>query len=68
MRPGILVVKGGGGGAVNRGRGTKIKLNIKQWRCLECPYCSLCKTYLRNLGYSSGRSLLARCYFVFIQR
>ena len=27
------------------------ELKIKQWRCLECP-CTLCKTYLPNLGYS----------------
>ena len=26
------------------------KLQIKQWRCLEFP-CTLCKTYLPNLGY-----------------
>ena len=26
------------------------KLKIKQWPCLECP-CTLCKTYLLNLGY-----------------
>ena len=26
------------------------KLKIKQWRCLECT-CTLCKTYLPNLGY-----------------
>ena len=25
------------------------KLEIQQWRCLECP-CTLCKTYLTNLG------------------
>ena len=26
------------------------KLKIKQWHCLECS-CTLCKTYLPNLGY-----------------
>ena len=26
------------------------KLEIKQWRFLECS-CTLCKTYLQNLGY-----------------
>ena len=26
------------------------KLKIKQWSCAECP-CTLCKTYLPNLGY-----------------
>ena len=29
------------------------KLKIKQWRCAECP-CTLCKTYLPNLGYLYG--------------
>ena len=29
------------------------KLKIKQWRCAECP-CTLCKTYLANLGYLCG--------------
>ena len=29
------------------------KLKIKQWHCAECP-CTLCKTYLPNLGYLYG--------------
>ena len=43
------------------------KLKIKQWRCLECP-CTLCKTYLPDLGYLHGQNLLAGCYFLFLRR
>ena len=43
------------------------KLKIKQWGCVKCP-CTLCKTYLPNLGYLQGRSLLGSYYLVFTRR
>ena len=40
------------------------KLKIKQWRCIEFP-CTLCKTYLSNLGYlrSTFISYLLFCIY-----
>ena len=46
---------------------TLVFFKINSRHCLECSF-TFCKTYLVNLRYLQGRSVLASCYFLFIRR